>query len=119
MGTPFFAEKAKKRLSFLKRASFIGLLLVRRSGISHLRRENALLRDQHRAAHIMLLDRHLGREELFAADERRRAAELRQQAVVIAAALTEAASLAVERQAGHDGKVDIRRGDERAALLRL
>ena len=72
-----------------------------------------------RAAHIMLLDRYLGRHELLAANEHRRAVELRQQAVVVTAALAETAALAVKRQAGHDSEVDVCRGDERAALLRL
>ena len=53
----------------------------RKKALLRLRRKNALLCNQHRAAHIMLLDRHFGRHELLAADEHRRAVELRHAAL--------------------------------------
>ena len=56
-----------------------------------LRRQDALLGDEHRAAHIVLLDRDFVRHELLAADEGRGAAELGQQTVIVTAALTETA----------------------------
>ena len=114
---------SRKRVSpFYALPRGAGIVLLhqcRKKALLRLRRQNPFLCNQHRAAHIMLLDRHLGRHELLAADEHRRAVELRQQAVIVPAALTETAALAVERQAGHDGEVDVRRGDERAVLFRL
>ena len=55
----------------------------------------------------------------LAADEAGRAGELRQQTVIVAAALSEPAPPAVERQAGHHGKVNIGGRDERAVRFRL
>ena len=81
-------------------AGIVLLHQCRKKALLRLRRQNPFLRNQHRAAHIMLLDRHIGRHELLAADEHRRAVELRQQAVIVPAALTETAALAVERQIG-------------------
>ena len=57
--------------------------------------------------------------EPLTADEEGVARKIVEEAVIIAAALSEAAAPAVKRDAGDDGEADLRGGDERAACLRF